>query len=239
MLAVITGTIKPDSAVSQLTIRDEEERLKQYIEGIIFLVESRAFSKIIFCENSNYGTGKFEDLRKLADEQHVILELLSFQGNVRLTSFHGKGYGEGEIMKYVFEKSQLIREEDFFVKITGRMKVVNIRDIVMRLNREKTYFNIPNRTLRSLYDTRMYAMPIKLFIDNFINRFDQVMDEKGYYLEHVYTQILKDNEICVTNFPRYPRIVGVSGSTGNVYTYTEWKCKIKDIVSYFGGYKIR
>ena len=119
------------------------------------------------------------------------------------------------------------------------MKVDNIKKIVCCLKEEKTYFNIPNRTLRTLYDTRIYAMPVKQFQKCFLNRYEEVLDDQGYYLEHVYTQILKEKRIEVTNFPRYPRIVGISGSTGNIYTYTEWKCKIKDIISWFGGYKVR
>lgn len=239
MLAIITGTVQPNINVGQLVIRNAEERLKQYMDGICFLIESKTFSKIIFCENSGFGVQAMETLYKIAENEKVQLELLSFEGNTEQLIIHGKGYGEGEIMKYVFEHSQIVKGEKYFIKITGRMKIINIKEIVSGIREKKTYFNVPNRTLRTLYDTRMYAMPIEQFKKYFAQRYEEVMDDKGYYLEHVYTKILNEEGISVANFPRYPRIVGISGSTGNQYTYTEWKCKIKDVISIFGGYKVK
>lgn len=223
----------------QLVLRDEEERLKQYEDTIRFMIGSGAFYKLVFCENSNYGTEKLDYLQKTAEDSGVKLELLSFQGNVEEACIHGKGYGEGEIMSYVFENSELARDEDCFVKITGRLRVDNIRDIVARMKKDRTYFNIPNHTRRDIYDTRLYGMPVKQFKDSFLNSYEQVMDDQGVILETVYTKILRDRGIKVSNFPRYPRIVGVSGSGGIIYAYTEWKCRIKDILSRMNFYKVK
>ena len=239
MLAIVTGTISPAPQVSQLVLRDVEERLKQYEESLHFLLCSQTFSKVVFCENSNFGTERMSYLKDIAKENGAELELLSFQGNVEKACVHGKGYGEGEIMDYVFSHSELIRTEAYFVKLTGRLKVDNIKTIVRRINQQRTYFNIPNRTIRNFYDTRLYGMPTKQFKDCFLNSYDKVMDERGIFLEMVYTQILQECNIQVHNFPRYPRVVGVSGSGGTVYSYTEWKCKIKDVLSFANFYTLK
>lgn len=239
MLAIITGTVNPPQQMGQLTLRDEKERLRQYEESIQFFLESGAFSKIVFCENSNYGTEGFSHLLEIAEREGIELELLSFQGDTKESCIHGKGYGEGEIMEYVFSHSAAVGAETYFVKLTGRLKVDNIRDIVARMDQNKTYFNIPNRTRRDIYDTRIYGMPVGQFKDIFIDCYGQVMDEQGVYLEKVYTQIILDNKIKVTNFSKYPRIVGISGSGGAVYTYTEWKCRIRDIFGRMNLYKIK
>lgn len=225
--------------MKQLTLRDEYERLGQYEESIRFFISSGAFSKVIFCENSNYGTDEISGLWRVAEDNGVQMELLSFQGNTDETCIHGKGYGEGEIMKYVFSHSQIAPAEPYFVKITGRLKVDNIRDIVIRMDQNKTYFNIPNRTRRDIYDTRIYGMPISQFKELFMDSYEQVMDDKGVFLEKVYTRMIQNSKIEVVNFPRYPRIVGMSGSGGAVYTYTEWKCWLKDIFSRLNLYKVR
>ena len=235
----MTGTIRPALQMSHLVLRNEEERLRQYEDSIQSLLCSRAFTKVVFCENSDYGTERMSYLKEIAGENGVELELLSFQGNVEMACVHGKGYGEGEIMDYVFSHSELIRTESSFVKLTGRLKVDNIKAIVSHMKRQRTYFNIPNRTLRNIYDTRMYGMPIGQFKEYFLDSYDKVMDEQGIFLETVYTQILQKYSIQVRNFPRYPRIVGVSGSGGVVYSYTEWKCKIKDVLSFMNFYKTK
>lgn len=225
--------------MSQLVLRDEEERLRQYKDSIYFFLESGAFSKVVFCENSNYGTEKLSYLMEFAQKRGIELELLSFQGNVEMSCIHGKGYGEGEIMDYVFTHSRLVEKEPYFVKITGRLKVDNVKDIVKHINQQRTYFNIPNRTRRDMYDTRIYGMPVNQFKDFFLNSYKRVMDDQGIFLEMVYTEILQKHSIKVFNLPKYPRIVGMSGSGGGIYVYTEWKCKIRDVFSKINFYKIK
>ncbi len=239
MLAIITGTIRPPRQMKQLALRDENERFRQYEEGLRFLIGSRAFSKVIFCENSGCGTEKISYLKQMASEIDIELELLSFQGDFEKACIHGKGYGEGEIMEYVFSHSRLISSEPYFVKMTGRLKVDNIAEISEHLSPEKTYFNIPNRTRRDIYDTRIYGMSCVQFKKTFMDIYEQVMDEQGIFLECVYTQAIRNNKIKITNFPRYPRIEGISGSGGSVYGYTEWKCKIRDIFSKMNLYRVK
>lgn len=239
MLAIVTGTICPSGDMKQLKLRNTEERLKQYVDALGFLIEEAAFTKIVFCENSGFDMGQLKSLEELASSKHVALELLSFCGNTELCCKYGKGFGEGEIMKYVFENSRLIQDEAFYVKITGRLKIVNIKDICKRLKPDRCYFNIPNRTIREYYDTKLYAMPTHLFRNYFADSYVQVRDDEGKYLEVVYTDILLKGGIKVQNFPRFPRVVGISGSSGLVYSYTEWKCIIKDVLSYLGYYKVK
>lgn len=238
VFAIITGTIRPSREIEHLILRDPEKRLKQYIDSILFFIESGAFSGIIFCENSNYGLEPFEDVENRAKKNKVALEILSFQGNTEKAAAYGKGYGEGEIMNYIFDSSKLIKETSYFVKITGRLRIDNMKDITMRMDTRKTYFNIPNRTRRDFYDTRVYAMPVEQFQTKFRNQYDNVRDNEGVFLETVYTRILQEEKIRVTNFPRYPRIVGISGSMGMSYSYVEWKCKIKDLLSQINYYKV-
>lgn len=239
MLGIITGTIKPSAQIGQLVVRDEKERLKQYKEGLNSLLDLGTFSKLVFCENSNYGTEELQFLSETAQEKGIELELLSFQGDTENICIHGKGYGEGEIMEYVFSNSRLISGETYFVKITGRLKVDNGKELVNQLLENRTYFNIPNRTIKNFYDTRIYGMPVQQFKELFLHAYHRVMDGEGTFLEIVYTRILQDNDIKVYNFPRYPRIKGVSGSEGIEYDYTEWKCKIRDMLSLANVYTIK
>lgn len=238
MVAIITGTISPDRRMNQLAVTDTEERLKQYTDALEFLISEKVFSKIVFCDNSAYAVEQLQFLEDLAAGNGIRLELLSFQGDSAQCVRHGKGYGEGEILEYVFSNSELLRNESFFVKITGRLKVVNIREICRRLKTDKIYFNIPNRTIREYYDTRIYAMPVEIFRQFFLSAYSRVWDDRGIYLEKVYTRVLLQNRLTVSNFPQYPRITGIGGSTGLKYEYTEWKCKIKDLVSLLGGYLV-
>ena len=239
MLAIITGTIRPSGTVGQLILKNESERLSQYKDALMFIIQSKTFSKIVFCENSGYGIGCFTDMQEEAAKFGTKLELISFTGNAEEVLKHGKGYGEGEIMDYVFANSRLLEDEPCFAKITGRLKIVNIKDICERISPKVCYFNIPNRNIRDYYDTKLYAMPTEVFDEYFRKAYVQVWDDKGIYLEKVYTKILFDEKLKVKNFVRYPRVLGKQGSTGLDYGFTEWKCKVKDVISRFGGYKVK
>ena len=73
MVIVVTGTIAPDANVGQLKIRDSGERLAQYKSGLEKLLTSglEAGTKVVFCDNSGFGTEEFEDLKAIAGANKV------------------------------------------------------------------------------------------------------------------------------------------------------------------------
>ena len=82
-------------------------------------------------------------------------------------------------------------------------------------------------------------MSVSQFREGFMSVYTQVMDDEGVYLEHVYTRQIVNRGIRIYNFPSYPRIEGISGSRGTIYAYSEWKCKIRDMISRFNYYTIK
>lgn len=238
MLLIVTAAVQPGGNIRQLEAKSAKERFEQYYSGMEQTILSGAFSKIVFCDNTETELDAFQPLAELAGEHGVELELLSFAGDTEAVVRQGKGYGEGEIMEYVMLHSRLTREADFLVKLTGRLVVDNLKQIVRKMKKNRCYFNIPNRTRRNMVDTRFYGMPAELFRECFLREYSRVDDENGYFLEHVYTDILSGKGIPVFNMPLYPRMRGLSGSTGAVYTYREWKCRIKDLLSRLQWYRL-
>ena len=233
MVIIITGTIVPEKHIGQLALRDHKSRLEQYILALKKLIEAKPDAKMIFCDNSGFGTDAFANLHRLAQGNGVQLEVLSFKGDNESVVRHGKGYGEGEIVEHVLSSSELAQGESFMIKITGRLVVDNIADIVKRVKTDRIYFNIPNYHKRDMYDTRIYGMPIDIFKQYFLNAYKRVDDKAGYFLEYAYTDVALSHNLNIRNFPSYPRIMGISGSGGIQYTYTEWKSVIRDFISVF------
>lgn len=238
MILIMTATVCPDKRMGQTALNTFEERKRQYEESLKFYIFSQSFEKIIFCDNSNYNIDADGRFMKYAKENHVELKILFFTANIEECLKRGKGYGEGEILQYAIDKGGVCGE-DYFVKVTGRLIVTNIKKIVGVLDERKSYFNIPNRTRRDFADTRMFAMAIRVFEQFFARAYMEVCDNKGYYIEHAYTDVLNISDIVHCNFPVYPRITGVSGTFGGDYTYKEWKCKIKDMLSKVQYYRVR
>ena len=236
MMIVVTGTVAPSDSQGDLKLLDAEKRLVQYKDALRHLIESEPEAEIVFAENSGFGTEAFEDIVALSGKHGIKLEVLSFKGDAAAVERHGKGYGEGEILKFVLDNSRIAAGEDYLVKITGRLVVDNIARIVRDIHHDRVYFNIPNIHRKEFYDTRLYGMPVDVFKRFFIREFEKVNDSEGYYLEHAYTDAAISNGLKVFNFPLYPRIVGQSGTSGAVYGYKEWKSRIRDFLSAFNVY---
>lgn len=236
MVIIVTATIAPESNMQQLVLKDKEQRLRQYKSALNSLIDAKPDAKIVFCDNSGFGTDGFEEEIACAKKQGIQLEILSFLGDSDAVIRHGKGYGEGEIIRHVLSESKLICDERYMMKITGRLRVDNIANLVSKVNQNRVYFNIPNIHRKDLFDTRVYAMPVKTYREYFETAYKKVDDDQGYYLEHAFTDAIFENSLKVCNFPCYPRIVGESGSGGAQYTYTEWKSKVRDILSVFNVY---
>ena len=236
MVIIVTAKITPDKKVKQLALSDSDMRLKQYIDALEKLLCSRIDAGIVVCDNSGVGIELFRDIEIIAEKKGIRFEALSFKGDSDAVVKCGKGYGEGEILEYVLSNSKLIQSEDYMMKVTGRLVVDNIANLAQKVKKDRIYFNIPNIHRRDMYDTRLYAMPIAIYEQYFGDKYRKVDDEKGYYLEYVYTDVVKDNHLKVYNFPSYPRIVGISGSGGIHYEYKEWKSKIRDGLSLFNIY---
>lgn len=213
-LLVITSTVYVNSQLTSLT--DPEIRLSQYVESILFYIKSALFAEIIICDNSEFDYSAVDVIRKTAKDLNVNIEFLFFKGNTEYIQKQGKGYGEGEIIHHIMQFSLLIKKAPAFLKITGRIKVINIRSLVRSLSPASNYFQRigmnPIRN-RKMVDTRLYYCLKNDFIKTLLIRYKDVNDFDGYYLERTYYDGLHGS-IQYQNFIVLPRFQGVSGSHG-------------------------
>ena len=140
---IITSTVSVNSCLTVLV--DREIRLQQYIDSILFYLNAKVIDKIVVCDNSGFDYSELKFLSELACSNNKQIEFLNFKGSVNQIQEKGKGFGEGEIMKYILTNSKLFFEEEgSFLKVTGRLKVVNIDWVVKYLNPNINYFNAVN-----------------------------------------------------------------------------------------------
>ncbi|MCI9368900.1 MAG: hypothetical protein HFH65_00990 [Lachnospiraceae bacterium] len=239
MIVLITATIQPQIKKRNI-IADSFDREKQYKDSVIYLLDCKKVQKIIFCENSGYNYEGWEEIENYAKRNNKDIELLSFNGNIKEIKKRGKGYGEGEIIKYVIQNSSFLKNEKNFVKITGRLTVRNLDKILFKIDQNKIYIKTLAVNYKSnLADTRFFIMPVNLYRCLFLELYQSVEDEKGKYIEKIYTDFIIKNNITVSDFPIFPIISGVSGSTGRIYHENKFKFYIKNFLLKIGFYKIK
>lgn len=224
-------------------LADPQQREQQYLDALSWFIRDSPLTKIIVCDNSGYRYSS--SLSELAATYHKQLELLSFNGNNALIQQYGKGYGEGEIMEFVMKHSRLLQEAEGFLKVTGRLKVINIDKVLLRSKASENYF-MPVSLLRPRFlvpkaarpcvEVRVYYVTKTFFREVLLNTYKEVSDDHIFFLEHAYYQaIARSSAASVRCFPTAPDITGMSGSNGWVFKKRSLlKTLLIKIVSYLG-----
>lgn len=152
-------------------------------------------------------------------------EWLSFKGNIEKVLEKGKGYGECEIIDYIIQNSLLVSKTDVIIKVTGRLKVLNIGTILRQANKGYCYFELHNNYV----DSRCWIANKDVYVKYFIGIKDKVNDPNGYYIEHViFDKIINYKEIFHP-LPFALNILGKSGSMGIVYKDSGIKYIVKSV----------
>jgi len=238
MLIIVSSTISPISNMMNLSLRNREEREKQYYDAIKKLLYCNQISKIVVCDNSNSHVPK-EELLKEASANNKQIEFLAFEGNHAEVEQRGKGYGEGEIIDYALKNSSLIAGESWFIKITGRLYVKNMDSVLKRMNQKTNYLQtMYMNTRRKVMDTRFYACTIESYDKYFRNLYKEVDDANKLYIEKLFAQKIMNSDIHYRNMPVYPKIGGQSGSSGVEYQLSTGKYILKNVMSHLNLLKV-
>lgn len=206
---LLTGCINPNGmSFTQLT--DVNERQKQYVEAIHYYIKETD-CKIIFCENSDTNINyNFENY-------NYRLEIVSFKGNQ--DKQRGKGYGEAEIIEYAFQKSKWLKDNKIVIKITGRLIVKNIRQIVKSLKSEEDFVTCLFHSDYKFADSRIICATSSFYKELYNNK-KKIDDSCGVYFEHILCSTVLDSQLPFIPFSEEPLILGISGSTGQTYHVT-------------------
>lgn len=218
---VITGSIDISQFEIPFTeIKNLNDRLNQYLYSLEYaIINYKAVKNIIFCDNTNYEYN-YEPLYKIAETNNKNLEVLSFLGDYESIQKRGKGYGEGEIIEYILNNSQLIKSWDCFYKLTGRLIVSNMDEIIFKSTDDNIFIYQPKQLTRlrkNHIETFFYKVNSNFYNSNLRTSYKEVSDSDDYFLEHVFYDKLENSSLAIKSFYKYPLIVGKSGSTGKNY----------------------
>lgn len=210
---LLTACVNPGKMI-YTSVVDKDIRVSHYLNALDYYLRNTIWP-IVFVENT--GVDISESFEKYIEGGR--LEYLTFCGN-DFDKNRGKGYGEAIILEYAVNHSAFLQKADFIVKITGRLKLLDIKrqisfhhlfiphcDIQCVLDREKSFA-----------DSRFFIVTLDFLQDNFLKKKEMINDCKGCYLEH----ILFSSICCQRGYTFYPLflrpvISGVSGTTGKLY----------------------
>jgi len=236
MVLLITGAIDIRELNVPLTkIVDVNERLLQYTVSIEYAISHyKSISEIVFCENTDFIYDYALLIKKAADNGKN-LEILSFKGDYLNIQQKGKGFGEGEIIRYALNKSELLRQCDCFYKLTGRLIVKNMDKILAATSQKSCFIYYPKTIYKISKDhieTYFYKAEKSLYINNLTDAYQEVDEPHFQYLEHVFYERL--SKTGLRSFNTLPLISGFSGTSGDSYEPVT-KYRLMENINYFMG----
>jgi hypothetical protein len=208
---LLTACINPDG-MPYTQLSDKGERLRQYFHAIDFYLQSTNLP-IVFVENSNTDISKDYS----SQIKKGRLEVITFDGNH--DKKRGKGFGEANIIEQAMIHSTHITEDCIVVKITGRLIVNNIIQVLKKpfpLQQERSV-NCSFHSNMMFADSRFFCAPPS-FLRYLTSHKDKMNDSQGVFFEHVLAECTKTSNIPNYPFWTEPSIIGVSGTSGEIYT---------------------
>ena len=209
---VMTATFSAP-ATPTLVVRDEDERIHQYLCAMLSWARPRHVRRLVFGENSNTAF----DFSKVVGRLERVgkeVEVLVFDGNQEAPLL-GKGYGEGKILEYLYKNSRLLNAAPAFYKVTGRLFVSNF-DLVSEATPGLNAFRFKRWKdgRRPKIIMRCFKCSRQLFESRLIDAYKGADDRTGVQIEHVYFDRL--NGLPIPDFGVKPAMVGQSASTGEM-----------------------
>lgn len=217
---LITGTIVPNSVFVAHT--NIEQRRQEYIDGLLFYISQFPNDDLFFLENSAHDFNIDSDLSLILNDNHITL--IKFP--VSTKSKEGKGYQEFEMLDSVIERYK--DTYDYFVKVTGRYKVLNIKNIIKPHDRDLI---ADSHKKHKVTQTNVFCIKGSFYNTHFKKLYLKSNDTEGIFIEHVIYKYLKANNLLpkATLFRKNPIITGFSGSYGGTLNRNKYKMILRNI----------
>lgn len=245
------GCLPPILLTSSVIAMDETVRLKDPQSRIFHTLESlekwleiTPTSQFVLCDGSGFDFSSLIEGRFRGAQ----IECLSFNNNPELISIYGKGFGEGEIIRYALEHSVFLREAQWFVKCTAKLWVDNYFDCLEEWNGRflcKAYFsNVFSLKRMNLeyIDTRFYLADKSYYQNHFSGVYQALSKNPGISIEEQFLEVVQSAVLQGILFSSPPMVSGVGGGSGKYYKDSFWR-RLKErvrtkIVSLSPRYKL-
>lgn len=233
---LLTACIAP-LGMSKTVLQDKNVRLVQYKQALDYYLK-KTENKIVFVENTGFDISQeYQEYVKVGR-----LEVMTFKGN-SYDKRLGKGYGEALIIDYGLKNSRFIKEAKDIIKITGRLIIRNINQLLHHSRAGNVYCNLVKASSRAQTSYSIFfCAPKEFYTKYFLENIGMINDEQTYYFEHYLNDCChkwKNDGNRWKEFWIPILICGQSGTSGTEYriSYTMYiKQLARFILHKFGIY---
>ncbi len=220
IVILLTSSIKPLNTPN-VAIPHSIERENQYLLALRYYASLEY--PVVFIDSSNIISERIQAVGK---------EIKCFEYHSFLSSFSylGKGHGEKEILDYAIQNSKIISEAKRVIKITGRYRIANLKEIInkVKFSNAEVHVNFASNLMRCdsriiIFKPSFYNLYFKPSLEKYLSEPDK------QYFEDVLSQavhLLIAEKGIYEPLPKYPFYIGFNGENGR-YVNFSWFKKMK------------
>ena len=204
----------------RVTLTDTSERIDLAMESIARWLSLYPKVQIVLCDGSNFDFSAAVAKRF----SHAKIECMFFENNQKTVREHGRGFGEGEIIRFAIDHSQMIQEAGAFAKCTSKLWVRNYAECLKEWNGNflckavfDHVFSPFKRTVLSYIDTRFYITSVQFYKQHFESAHQLIDVDNGKGLEDCFLEVFNRNHLTGVLLNAPPVIDGVGGGIGKYY----------------------
>lgn len=229
-ILLTSSVIAMDTSV---LLKEQDARIFHTLESIKKWREIAPNHKIVICDGSGF------DFTALVNQQFPCLniECLFFMNDEKLVKKHGKGYGEGEIIRFALGASKYLKESNWFAKCTAKLWVKNFNTCIQEWNGSflcKAFFSNTfslRKTHLEYVDTRFYLASKSYYKKYFLEAHRYLGGNGGLSIEEAFLDIVITNDLKKILFKAPPIVSGVGGGSGMYYNTSVMR-RIKEWVRF-------
>ncbi len=204
---------------SSVKLKDRYLRIKYSLESLREWVRISPNNKFVICDGSGF------DFTPLVSEHFfgVDIECLSFYNDPYLIRLHGKGFGEGEIIRYALDNSTYLNGCEWFAKCTAKLWVDNFLECTKEWNGKflcqaffSNVFSLKKSQLEYI-DTRFYLVDRHFYETYFSRAHIAIQRCSGVSIEDRFLGIAIREHLSRFIFKNPPIVCGVGGGSGKYY----------------------
>jgi hypothetical protein len=214
---LITTANKPPQGVPFLKMTNVAMRLITSKASVFFWAAHGA-KRIVIADATGENILNSEDIL-LLKKISVEVEQINYCQNEELIKKRGKGYGEGELIKFALKNSKFLEVENNFFKCTGKLYCRNFKNIIEMINQN----NIQNifwryvgegDSMQQWIDTRFFFTTKEFCEKHLIPAYLKADETKAAAEFYCFNIIEKELESAKA---LRPLLSGFSGGTGDQY----------------------
>ncbi len=205
---------------ARVALTDTSERIDFAMESISQWLSLYPKIHLVLCDGSNFDFGAAVAKRF----PHAKIECLSFENDQEAVRKQGRGFGEGEIVRYAMEHSHLIQQAGAFAKCTSKLWVRNYANCLTDWNGKflckavfDHVFSPFKNTSLSYIDTRFYITSVLFYKQHFESAHQKIDVDTGKGLEDCFLDVFKRDDLTGVLLNTPPVIDGVGGGVGKYY----------------------